>query len=51
VDAALISRSGAPEWRPAALADVPPAAVQRFFDPLAPEGELPLEGVQPRSKL
>ena len=42
VDATLISKSGAPRWRPGSLGEVTAAAVARLFDPLPPAEELQL---------
>jgi len=37
VRAALVEKDGRPAWRPAQLAEVTPAAVEAFFEPLQPE--------------
>jgi hypothetical protein len=42
VDATLISKSGAPRWRPASLAEVSTSAVAHLFEALRPEEELQL---------
>lgn len=50
VKAQLITKTGAPHWKPASLADVTPDMVAAFFEPLKPGEELNLpaerEGVR-----
>ncbi|KAL4457481.1 hypothetical protein ABPG75_012346 [Micractinium tetrahymenae] len=47
VQAALIHRSGAPQWEPASLKDVQPEHIEAFFRPLPPERELQLPLLPP----
>jgi enoyl-CoA hydratase len=41
VRAAIVAKDNAPTWRPAALADIDAAAVERHFAPIAEELQLP----------
>jgi enoyl-CoA hydratase len=41
VRAVIVDKDNAPRWRPAALAEVSDAEVERHFAP-RPQGELPL---------
>ncbi len=44
VRAQLVDKTGAPAWKPAALADVTPERVAAFFEPLPPGEELDIGG-------